>query len=533
MLLPLLLACGGTDWPDEVCDKRDDDRDGEVDEGLTRTFYADIDGDGFGTAATALDACEPPEGFVEVSGDCDDSEAAVHPAAVETCATAGDDDCDGVANPAGAEGCQDGWVDADGDGLGGGEPICACDEPDVRVGGDCDDGDVDRGADCSEGTTEIAAGDLLDLDDPDAYWSLLGAENFGAGEQLAMVSTDQRFLVAALPEGEVPLSENTAAILDAPTWSRPSLVDLDGDGWTDLLAPTGLIDGASYTPTPAVTYGPLLSAPATDTWALDTLASSGPSESTFVADLDADGAPEGWYVFGAVRRAGQVGAWRFDATGVTTLLAPGDEADGAYVSVVPVGDVDSDGLEDLAIYDEVGEERLTIHYGPLTTLPSADDADALLSTDPLDDLVPLGDLDADGRPDLGLEGARIWVLTSFEGPDVATAARTRIGPESDVEGDSALFVHAGDTGADGRRNLLVSDTTWPYPSGAGNLRGALYVFDALPTGVVDARAAERRIYADDYALFGAFPTVLDDGRIAVGAPLWSGAVGLGVVIVVE
>jgi hypothetical protein len=65
------------------------------------------------------------------------------------------------------------------------------------------------------------------------------------------------------------------------------------------------------------------------------------------------------------------------------------------------------------------------------------------------------------------------------------------------------------------------------------MRGALYVFDGAPSGVVDARAAERRIYAEDYALFGAFPTVLADGRIAVGSPLWAGETSLGAVWVID
>ena len=48
-----------TVWPGaaEVCDVQDNNCDGAVDEGVTRTFYVDIDGDGHGLASVTLDAC--------------------------------------------------------------------------------------------------------------------------------------------------------------------------------------------------------------------------------------------------------------------------------------------------------------------------------------------------------------------------------------------------------------------------------------------------------------------------------------------
>ena len=43
------------------------------------TWYADADGDGYGNAASPLDACAQPAGYVEDNTDCNDSNAAVHP----------------------------------------------------------------------------------------------------------------------------------------------------------------------------------------------------------------------------------------------------------------------------------------------------------------------------------------------------------------------------------------------------------------------------------------------------------------------
>jgi len=66
----------------EVCDGKDNNCDGHVDEGLIRTFYRDADGDGYG-GYKFTQGCSPDQGYVEVSGDCDDAAPAIHPNAQE------------------------------------------------------------------------------------------------------------------------------------------------------------------------------------------------------------------------------------------------------------------------------------------------------------------------------------------------------------------------------------------------------------------------------------------------------------------
>jgi hypothetical protein len=61
------------------------------------TWYADADGDGFGDADVAVQACEQPEGYVENSDDCDDGDADRNPGAVEVC-NGLDDDCDSLVD---------------------------------------------------------------------------------------------------------------------------------------------------------------------------------------------------------------------------------------------------------------------------------------------------------------------------------------------------------------------------------------------------------------------------------------------------
>ena len=53
----------------EICNSIDDNCAGGVDEGVTRTFYRDVDGDGFGVTATTTQACTTPVGYADRGGD--------------------------------------------------------------------------------------------------------------------------------------------------------------------------------------------------------------------------------------------------------------------------------------------------------------------------------------------------------------------------------------------------------------------------------------------------------------------------------
>lgn len=125
-------------------------------------WYIDQDGDGYGDADDLQrGGCEAPTDRVREDGDCDDADAGVSPAGVESCADGVDNDCDDLADCEDddcdggcAEDCHDGR-DNDGDGL------TDCEDGDCGVEVcteiDCDDG-IDNDGD---GTT-----DCLD----DACW---------------------------------------------------------------------------------------------------------------------------------------------------------------------------------------------------------------------------------------------------------------------------------------------------------------------------------------------------------------------------
>ncbi len=83
----------------EVCNGIDDDCNLLVDDGLTFiTYYADVDADTYGDAASTVSTCDgAPAGYVSDNTDCDDNNAAVNPAATEICNLI-DDDCDGLTD---------------------------------------------------------------------------------------------------------------------------------------------------------------------------------------------------------------------------------------------------------------------------------------------------------------------------------------------------------------------------------------------------------------------------------------------------
>lgn len=259
----------------EFCDEIDNDCDGDTDEGVTTTYWADSDADGFGDPARFTEACSVPVGYADVAQDCDDGVAAVNPDATEVCNSV-DDDCDGTTDEDDAADALSWWRDADGDGSGvSSTPTQACNQPSgyVAAGGgeDCDDANATTypGAlEYCDGEDDDCDGTIDEDDAVDAQTWWLDADSDGFGGSRLSVSqcaapagyvgntTDCNDLDGAVFPGATEVCNDTDDDCDGSsdeglttyTWYADS--DSDGfgdagDSETDCAQPAGYVSSSS------------------------------------------------------------------------------------------------------------------------------------------------------------------------------------------------------------------------------------------------------------------------------------------------
>ncbi|WP_242158966.1 MopE-related protein [Aestuariivivens sediminis] len=175
------LDCDDTDntvysGAPEICDGKDNDCANGIDDGLVfTTYYIDADDDGFGDMNDAGNAycSNPGPGYSLNNSDCNDANAAIHPAATEICDGL-DNDCNGLTDDddSGVVGQTTYYRDSDDDGFGDAtDTVQACSAPVgyVSVSGDCNDANMAINPDATEvcdGIDNDCDG-LIDGDDPD------------------------------------------------------------------------------------------------------------------------------------------------------------------------------------------------------------------------------------------------------------------------------------------------------------------------------------------------------------------------------
>ena len=222
---PVPLDCDDADpevhpGASELCDELDNDCDDQVDEDATDapTWYADLDGDGYGGGVPSVQACDgPPSGYTATATDCDDLDPHTHPDAVEMCDGL-DNDCDAMLEVL--------ELDDDGDGVRGCEGDCDDADADNHPGNDevCDDADND----CDSAVDEGAV-------DADTWFADLDGDGHGG-----FIVTIEACFTA--PDGYVA-SQDDCDDLEADTFPlAPELCD-GQDNDCDAVVPTTELDG--------------------------------------------------------------------------------------------------------------------------------------------------------------------------------------------------------------------------------------------------------------------------------------------------
>ncbi|MFT5684520.1 MAG: hypothetical protein ACI8RZ_005461 [Myxococcota bacterium] len=233
----------------EECDGIDNDCDGDVDEGLLLTWYADGDEDTHGDPDSSTDACVQPSGYVDNSDDCNDTSALFFPGAPEDdCEDPNDYNCDGSV----------GYADADSDGIAACEGDCddssatvnpdadeICDEIDNDCDGETDDNAIDAPTwylDHDGDAYGDSAYSFTNCDQPPSY-----VDNAEDCDDLDVTSYPGAEEVCDSADNNCDGTIDEDDATDALTWYG----DADGDGYGDVKVttlactqPSGYVDNA-------------------------------------------------------------------------------------------------------------------------------------------------------------------------------------------------------------------------------------------------------------------------------------------------
>lgn len=522
--------------------------------------YDDVDGDGFG--GTWAWSCNVE--LSQTQDDCDDQNSAVNPNAVETCASAVDENCDGNTNDPDALGCSDWYADRDSDGFGGSDVECLC-QPEVPF-------TVTERGDCDDTSDEVVPGDGMcglwgEMSLTDAGATLLGAPieiglagwNVAIGGDIngdglgdLVVSTPEGvgadagavYVVSGVPSGESSLADADAVISGHPDWwfgwSIAGAGDLDGDGYSDVLAGSpGREDdlGAAW-----LLPGPLEGALDPETAGIRLDATSD-AIGVDVSGTDLGGGVKGlWVSFGYQADLDQGGVYLLAGHVVDSLSL--DDACSAVVThdggpglegagVDGGGDVDGDGVSDLILGSPdhysggawVGAAWL--HRGPFSGVRVYGDADMTLTGETEGDQVGssvalTGDNDGDGLADvmIGAPGAdeSVGVAAWFPGTTLGVVVLGDAGASIHGRGDDAsedtsagaVVARAGDQDLDGLEDVLVP--IW------GSY--VVYMFAAPLSGTVTGEHASGRIRYDPGDVTGLYGQASSVAASDINADGW-------------
>ncbi|MBM4389589.1 MAG: hypothetical protein FJ090_00595 [Deltaproteobacteria bacterium] len=427
----------------ETCDGDDNDCDGSTDEsGATgeATWYRDADADGYGTTATTRSACTIPSGYVADATDCNDSSAAISPAATEICDAAGaDEDCDGLANSAdsSASGASTWYLDADGDGYG--------DATASSVSCDLPSGYVDTGDDCDDTDAAVNPGEREECED--------GIDNDCDGSDLSCTWSGD---YAATGDADSVFYASESG--DRLGYAVATGMDLDGDGIDDVVvSATGDDVDASDRGTANFFSGPLT-------------AGEQSSDDEFYAQRTS---PSGTQYVGAV--------------------------------IVPIEDYDGDGDDEVAVHGYVSWSRYfyllegPISSGVISLSTDADDSYSYTSNALNPEAICSGGSYQSSSSSNALISANIGTSSYRGRVTIDVGSTTVLTVTGESNNDYMGYALAGGSGADVDGD--GADDAWfgaPGDDDGGTDAGAFYVMygDTVGLGLSITAAAANKVTAE-------------------------------------
>ena len=467
--------------------------------------YVDADGDAYGDVATvpSADTDCADVGEAEIAEDCDDTDAAISPEAVERPADGVDSDCDGLERCA---------ADTDGDSYGAATGAAWSTDLDCTDAGesvttdDCDDAD----ATVNPGATEsVADGVDADCDGVERCWD--DGDRDGYGTSASVVSADldcvdatEASLTGDCDDADAAVSPGDAEIAldgidnDCDGYEACP-ADADRDGYGDRTATVASADLDCLDAGESTRTDDCDDADAASTIVGDDADCDGSRTAADCDDTDATVNPSAAEVCGdGVDNDCDGAAGSCPVTSGSLSSYPtwtGEtEYETAASAVAMVGDVDNDGYDDFLVGSPTngdaafyGGAAYLVRGGPSPT--SASLGTVVQYSGPSTRnragiaVGAAGDVNGDGYADMVIggddywygstSGGYAWVVLGSATPASASLSTALVyngQSGGDVAGTSVAG--AGDVNGDGYDDLLVGA---PYNGRAGMTAGAAYL----------------------------------------------------------